>query len=503
MADYFSPSTLRNLVDTLEPGRSYRGRRGGDPRAPNLNLVSLPDGNGSARSSGPNAQAAVAQSLAKIANRTPEAVIKITGKQGDAQHLRANLAYISRSERDPSEHVDLENERGEKITDPARVREISEEWAAHANAGDDRRKGAVSRSMVLSSPRGSNPEKVMEAARSWAEKELGERRYLMALHTDTPNPHVHITYAIRDNNMVRSYPNRELLAKQREAWARELRERGIEVIATPRKARGVVQEKESTAQRRERERGDSPDRAASRYLAMMAKQRDATIAIFRQAITDLSQSRQADAPEIAKSLSVFVKGLEADAQRDRGNRDAPDLKDRTATTEAAPVRDERSEEIASQAGTGRPPAQDRTPVREAQNEADKAAIVTLEGVRIDTRELAPDQAEYIKELAEKERQENTVTLEGVPIDLRQLPPDQAVYVRELAEKERAERAQEQAKADGERVASANAGDARSADAGAGLRPENAEKDRDGPSEWAKELERQIRERERDRGGPSR
>ena len=495
---------MRNLIDTLEPGRSYRGRRGGDPRSASLNLAAAPGGGASARSSAPTAQAAIAQSLSKIANRTPEAVIKITGKQGDAQHLRANLAYISRAERDPSEKVDLENERGEKITDPARVREISEEWAAHANAGDDRRKGAVSRSMVLSSPSGSNPEKVMEAARSWAEKELGERRYLMALHTDTANPHVHITYAIRDNNMVRSYPNREVLAKQREAWARELRERGIEVIATPRKARGVVMEKESTAQRRERERGDAPDRAASRYLAMMAKQRDATIGIFKQAIADLAQSRQPDAPDIAKSLSVFVKGLEADAQRDRGERDVPALKDRTAAAEAAPVRDERSEELAPTGAAQQPEGQDRTPEREAQDDADDAAIVTLEGVRIDTRELAPDQAEYIRELGEKERLENTVTLEGVSIDLRQLAPDQAAYVRELAEKERAERAQERVKIDQDRAAQQGGRDVRSADAGTGsTRPENAEKDRDGPSEWAIELERHIKDRERDRGGPSR
>lgn len=497
MADYFSPTTMRNLIDTLEPGRSYRGRRGGDPRSPNLNLAALPGGNGSARSSAPNAQAAVAQSLAKIANRTPEAVIKITGKQGDAQHLRANLAYISRSERDPSEHVELENERGAKITDPARVREISEEWAAHANAGDDRRKGAVSRSMVLASPNGSNPEKVMEAARSWAEKELGDRRYLMALHTDTANPHVHITYAIRDNNMVRSYPNREVLVKQREAWARELRERGIEVIATPRKARGVVKERESQASYWQGRAGKSDERQPSRYLAMMAKQRDATIAIFRQAIADLSQSRQADAPEIAKSLSVFVKGLEADAERDRGGRDTPTLKDRTAAAEAAPVRDERSEALAPQAGTNRPAAQDRTPEREAETgaKADREEyIVELGGERFDLRQYDPETARIMREAADEERVLNTIELGGEKFDLRQYDEKTAAIMKEAAAEERAS-AEGKSKPVEERDQAADTSTTK----------DTAPNKDDSMERIIDEMEERVKERERDRdrGGPSR
>ena len=331
---YFSSATTRNLIDTLAPGRSHRPKGKGGGATPSLNLASA------------FLQGSIARRVQQIATRTPEAVMKVTGKQANAQHLRANFAYIGRAERDGDEKVELEDERGRTITTKQEMRALGDEWEAHNNQGDDRRKGAVSRSMVLSSPRGSDPQKVLEAAREWAHKELGDRRWVMALHTDTPNPHVHITFAIRDNNRVRSYPKLEELQKQREAWARELRGQGIEVIATPRKARGVVQEKENKAETQERLQGKPREREPSRYLTMMAAQRNKVIDVFKSAIADLKQSAEPDAPDIAKSLSTFVAGLEQDAARDRGEPARAAPPDRVLPTEReqilAEARDERA-----------------------------------------------------------------------------------------------------------------------------------------------------------------
>ena len=162
----------------------------------------------------------------------PEAFIRVVGLQSCSSHLRANLVCIGRAERDEKDKVQLEDERGRSLTTKQQMRTVADEWEAHNSQGDDRRMGAVSRSIVLSSPRGSHPEKVLEAAREWAHKELGDRRWVMALHTDTPYPHVHITYAIRDNNRVRYYPRPGYLHPERKAWARELNAQGIAVVAT-------------------------------------------------------------------------------------------------------------------------------------------------------------------------------------------------------------------------------------------------------------------------------
>src|SRR3546814_4719721 len=62
--------------------------------------------------------------------------------------------------------------------------------------------------------------------------------YLMALHTDTPRPHVHLTVQAEGLNRKRFDPRREDLFRFREAFAEALRSRGVEAEATPRYSRG-------------------------------------------------------------------------------------------------------------------------------------------------------------------------------------------------------------------------------------------------------------------------
>src|SRR3546814_13285240 len=62
--------------------------------------------------------------------------------------------------------------------------------------------------------------------------------YLMALHTDTPRPQVHLTVQAEGLNRKRFDPRREDLFRFREAFAEALRSRGVEAEATPRYSRG-------------------------------------------------------------------------------------------------------------------------------------------------------------------------------------------------------------------------------------------------------------------------
>ena len=93
--------------------------------------------------------------------------------------------------------------------------------------------------MVFSMPAGTNPDKVKEAVRETAERLIGENHdYLLALHTDTPRPHVHLTVQAEGLDRKRFDPRREDLFRLREAFAEALRSRGVEAEATPRYARG-------------------------------------------------------------------------------------------------------------------------------------------------------------------------------------------------------------------------------------------------------------------------
>src|SRR3546814_21023222 len=82
--------------------------------------------------------------------------------------------------------------------------------------------------MVFSMPAGTDPDKVLSAVREVARSEIGhEWDYVLALHTDTPRPHVHVTVAARGDTGQRFNPRPQTLHHYRERFAEELRARGV------------------------------------------------------------------------------------------------------------------------------------------------------------------------------------------------------------------------------------------------------------------------------------
>ena len=170
--------------------------------------------------------------LARVVRRTPEVLVKVTGRKKGAEHLAAHLDYIGRKGEIP-----LETRDGELISSKAEAKQIAEEWS---EALAWRRGATVSAvSMVFSRPAGTDPETVKQAVRETAERLIGDNHdYLMALHTDTPRPHVHLTVQAEGLNRKRFDPRREDLFRFREGFAEALRSRGVEAEATPRYTRG-------------------------------------------------------------------------------------------------------------------------------------------------------------------------------------------------------------------------------------------------------------------------
>jgi type IV secretion system T-DNA border endonuclease VirD2 len=186
--------------------------------------------------------------LARIVNRAPEVVVKVTGRPKGRAHTNAHLAYISRHGK-----LGVETRDGEFLTTKQEIAERAAEWS------DDsawRKTASVSSvSMVFSMPEGTDPESVLGAVRALAYRELGDNHdYVMALHTDTERPHVHLAVQAQGDDRRRFNPRREELFRFREQFALELRIRGIESSATPRRARGVGRGGSSMALRQIRDR---------------------------------------------------------------------------------------------------------------------------------------------------------------------------------------------------------------------------------------------------------
>ena len=170
--------------------------------------------------------------LARVVRRTPEVVVKVTGRKKGARHLGAHLDYIGRHG-----DIPLETRDGEQLATKAEAERIADEWSDALYWRQSTSVSAVA--MVFSMPAGTNPETVRQAVRETAERMIGDNHdWMMALHTDTDRPHVHLAVQAEGLDRKRFDPRREDLFRFREAFAQALRSRGVEAEATPRYTRG-------------------------------------------------------------------------------------------------------------------------------------------------------------------------------------------------------------------------------------------------------------------------
>lgn len=170
--------------------------------------------------------------LARIVRGAPEVLVKVTGRQRGGSHVKAHLDYIGRKG-----IVDIESRDGEILTSKEDVAERAAEWSDTLQWRSRPTVSAVS--LVFSMPAGTDAEKVLGAVRALAHSELSDNHdYVLALHTDTPRPHVHLSVQAEGLDRIRFNPRPAQLSRFRERFAHELRARGVAAEATPRRARG-------------------------------------------------------------------------------------------------------------------------------------------------------------------------------------------------------------------------------------------------------------------------
>ena len=207
--------------------------------------------------------------LSRIVAKKPEVMVKITGRTRGAIHLKNHLDYITRNGKLVAETRD-----GQIITTRDSVRALHDDWLqdnAVLARGRSNLQAVQSVSIILSMPPGSPPDRVQEAARTWARETFTDRYdWLMARHNDKDHPHVHVTVRSVGNDGKRLTAGPKELQQWRERFARELRRHGVDAEATPRQARGQVQKSDKIAVRKIEKRGHSTD-ASGHTLRLATK----------------------------------------------------------------------------------------------------------------------------------------------------------------------------------------------------------------------------------------
>lgn len=184
----------------------------------------------------------IAASVAGVARKQPEVMVKVSGAAKGAKHLREHLAYITRNGNLTAEVSDASNDGDATLLAGADdVRELAKEWYARGGSGR-RSNSRETVNMVLSMPAGTDRRALAIAAATFAKSEFGGKfDYILVHHDDTDHPHAHLTVRARNDRGQRLDPRKEDLQRWREKFAAQLRQAGIQAAATPRRSRGVVQ----------------------------------------------------------------------------------------------------------------------------------------------------------------------------------------------------------------------------------------------------------------------
>ena len=176
-----------------------------------------------------------AAKLLRVINKAPEVMVKVSGSGKSQGHTLAHMTYITRNGK-----LEAENERGESIDGDEEVKELFAQWGFDAHNSEKSRSKSVH--IVLSMPKGTDPNAVLWSARKFAQERFSKNhQYLMVLHTDTDHPHVHLAVKAQGFDMTWVKRSKADLQEWRELFAEKMREQGIAAEATPRRARGVVQ----------------------------------------------------------------------------------------------------------------------------------------------------------------------------------------------------------------------------------------------------------------------
>ncbi|MDU9006883.1 relaxase/mobilization nuclease domain-containing protein [Sedimentitalea todarodis] len=383
---------------SFSTGKKSANEQGGDGPPDSSAGSSAQDRTGQASSAVPSISAADKARLARVVRGAAEVMVKVSkparmDKHGnpiqvnrltEGVRVSAHLEYISRNGK-----IELETSQGDRVAGKSATAELFADWMQSHD--EDRANGLatdrtrITTSIVLSMPGNTNSSAVKDAVRALAEQEFGgQHDYVMALHTDTKHPHVHLTVRTVGHDGVKLNLRKADLQHLRDTFAAKLRQRGIEAESTPRSARGVTRRGERTPVYKIRQRGEvvTVDKAKRREVrrdvadhggwipdqswddAIVAR-RNRVMNTYSAAAAVLAQSSDPEDRALAKDVESFSRRLtDVTTERAELARDMASVR-----SASRPVCSERGPSADQDRGRGREdidkrPEQKREPSRE-------------------------------------------------------------------------------------------------------------------------------------------
>ncbi len=192
------------------------------------------------------------QEAVMIAQKYPQAVVKISSYSKGTATLKNHLRYISRDY-----ELDLEDPTGNLVIDQEEAKEVVKHWASDFEEKNNYR---ISANIILSAPPGSSRKNVKKAARDFAQKKFADNHdYLFVEHRDTDHPHCHLVVKLRGYDGKKIRFNKKDLFEMRKEFAKSLRDRGIKAEASYRIMRGIIKKAQSLKLLHMRAKGIVPE----------------------------------------------------------------------------------------------------------------------------------------------------------------------------------------------------------------------------------------------------
>ena len=272
----------------------------------------------------------VKEKAAGIAYNRAESMIKLDKASSGIKtkaHMRAALEYIARHGK-----FDVENEHGD-IVDLDKAVSHLDEWCADMQVPEvtvDSKRPADARKIIVSCPEGTDPQKVLAAARQLGQEIFKEQgfEYFMVLHCrderhpkEPPHPHVHFLVRATNNLGRRLNLRKADLRYMRERFAVIAKEYGIELNATSRAVRGKTVKAKTQAQIHQEERelqerqGNKQSQAQKWAIHRKKQARQAQHPYQKQRLDELRAALEtgkelADHPILRKAKATRSKVLE-------------------------------------------------------------------------------------------------------------------------------------------------------------------------------------------------
>jgi len=252
------------------------------------------------------------QQIARTVARTPEVMVKVLPAGANSlAAVRQHLAYVGRQG-----DVELQTDDGQRLQDCEAAADLIDNWDLDLAACQSGLGGLQGRlaprlvhKLVFSMPAGTPADKVLRATQGFCREKFAlKHRYVLALHTDEPHPHVHVIIKAISEQGERLNIRKATLREWREEFASQLRLVGVPANATPRFDRGETRPRKSDGIFRAARRGASTH-IRERVDAAAAELRGANRAV-EPAKLQLQQTRR----EVERGWHVISEALKSQGQ---------------------------------------------------------------------------------------------------------------------------------------------------------------------------------------------